>query len=162
MEQDRIDLRDRGEQRALAAADEIARLHARDADQPVDRRRDARVAQVERRLLHRGLAGLDLRRFRVLSGARVVQFLLADGLLRHERRVARDVALRLLKPCLGRRELGLGRRQQRFERLAIDLVEQRALANRRAFLKFTVSRKPSTRARISTSWNPWVWPTSSR
>ncbi len=44
---------------------------------------------------------------RVLRGARVVELLLADGLLRHERRVSRDVVVRLLEPRLGGRQFGL-------------------------------------------------------
>ena len=60
-EDDRIDLRDGRQQRALAAADEAARLHLRRADQAVDRRHDPRVAEIERRLLHRGLGRVDLR-----------------------------------------------------------------------------------------------------
>ena len=130
-EEDRIDLRDRGEQRALPAADEIARLHLRGADQSVDRRRDARVAQVERRLLHRRLRGFDFRSGRVSRGQRVVELLLADGLFRHERRVTRDVVPGLLEPGLGGGLVGLGPGQDGLERLAVDLVQQVALPNER-------------------------------
>ncbi len=102
-------------------------------DQPVDRRRDARVAQVERRLVHGGLAGLDLRGFGVARRFRVVELLLADGLLRGQRCIARHVVLRFFEPRLGRRQFGLRCRQDRFERLAIDFVKKIALADERAF-----------------------------
>ena len=132
-EDDRIDLRDRRQQRALAAADEAARLHLRRADQPVDRRGDPRVAEVERRLLDRRLGRLDLRSRRVLRGPRVVELLLADRLLGDERRVAGDVVVGLREPRLRRRQIGLRLRERGLERLRIDLIEQVALADERPF-----------------------------
>ena len=69
-EEDRIDLRDGRQQRALAAADEVAGLDLGACRQPADRRGDARVAEVERRLLDRRLRGLDLRSRGVLLRAR--------------------------------------------------------------------------------------------
>ena len=109
---DRVDHRDRRQQRALASSDEAAGLHQRRADQPVDRRRDPHVAEIEPGLVRRSLGrvdlrprGVDLRPRGVLEGARVVELLLTDGLLRDQRR-ARDVVVGLIESRPGRRQIG--------------------------------------------------------
>jgi len=104
-------------------------------DEPGERRRDAGVAQVERGLLDAGLGRFDLRASRVLLGDRVVELPLADRLLRDERRIPRHVVVRLGQPRLSRGLVGPGLRQDGFERLSVDRVQEVALAHDRAFLE---------------------------
>ena len=80
-EQDRVDLRDRREQRALAAPDQVAGLDLRGADEAVDRRSDVRVAEVERRLVDGRLVPRPPGPGPRPGGDGVVQLLLADRLL---------------------------------------------------------------------------------
>jgi hypothetical protein len=126
-EERRVDLRDRRQQRAFAAAYEIARLHQRRPHQPADRRRDPGVPKVESGLFDGGLARVHPRARRVLLRERVIQLALADGLLGDQRLVTRNVVVRLGQAGLGRGLIGPRLRQSRFERLTIDLVEQVAL-----------------------------------
>ena len=126
-EENRIELRNRGQQRVLSAAHEIASLDERDPDKTADRRGDARVAQIERRFLDGGFRGLNLRARRVLLRPRIVELLLADCLFGGERGVARHVVVGFGEPRLRGRLLGLRRRENRFERLPVDGVEQRPL-----------------------------------
>ena len=137
-----IDLRDRHEQCALAAPDQVAGFHLRRADQPVDGRVDRRVAEVVLGLLQRGLLGIDLSRGRVPRRQRIVEFLLADRLLRHQRRVAVDVVLRLLEPRLGGGELSLRVGHGRLQVLRVDLVEPLALRHQRALRERHCLKEP--------------------
>ena len=140
-----------GEQRALAAADEIAGADKRGADHAVDGRSDRRVAEVEPRRLDRG----DLRRHlgprRFLHGERVVELLLADGLFGHERLIPLHVVVGLRKPGLGRLQIRLRVGDMRLEGLSVDAIEAWPFRTIVPSANSTVSRYPSTRARISTS-----------
>ena len=93
-------LRHRRQQRALAAADEVAGLHERGADEPIDRRGHRRIAEVEPGPVDYRARGGDLRARGVLRSDRVIELLLADGLLGGERREALDIVLRLHQPRL--------------------------------------------------------------
>lgn len=134
-EQDGIDLRDRRQQRALAATDEAARLDLRGTDEPVDRRGHVRVPEVERHALHFRLARLDLRSGRVGCGDGVVELLGTDGLLGGQWLQALDVVLRLFVAGLRGPQFGLRVCQRGFERLAVDAVEHLSLAHQRALVE---------------------------
>ena len=130
-EQDRVDHRHGRQQRAFAAADEVAGLDLRGADDPVERRRDRAIAEVEGRLFRGRGRGVHLGLGRVPGGEGVVQLLLADRLLRGERLVPGHVVAGLLVPRPGVGEVGLRRREGRLEGLGVDLVERRALRDER-------------------------------
>jgi hypothetical protein len=132
---DRIDRRDRREQRVLAATDEVARLHVGLADAPVDRRIDLRVLQVEL-----GVAGGGLCRIEVAFGGALD----ADGGLVHlprdridgdERFVAGDVLLRPRAVGLGPCELSARLRERGLQISRVDRVQKIAFRNEGALAK---------------------------
>ncbi len=131
-EEDGVHLGDGREQRALPAPDEVAGLDLGRAHEAVDRRRDPRVAEVERRLVGRRLHGVHLGAGRVLGGQRVVELLLADRLLLHEGRQAGHVGVRLGELGLGRGQVRLRVGEGGLQGQRVDQVEERALAHERA------------------------------
>src|SRR5204863_6368117 len=91
LEEDGIDQRNRDEQRVLASADEVAGFHFGGADQAVERRGNARVTEIDVRLVERRLGSRDLSGRGVLHRDRVVELALAYSLLFDERFESRDV-----------------------------------------------------------------------
>ena len=132
-EEDRVHLGDGREKRALATPHQVARLDLGRPHQPVDRRRDVRVAEVERGLVHSRLRRVHLGACRVLGGQRVVQLLPADRLLLDQGPVARDVVVGLLEARLSRGQVRLCVGEGRLEGQGVDLVEERALAHEGTF-----------------------------
>ncbi len=130
-EEDRIDLGNRREQRALAAPDQVARLHLGGPDDPADRRSDVRVAEVECRIVDRRLLRVHLGPRRVAGGHGIVEFLLADRLFGNQGLEAGDIVVRLLQAGIRVGKLGFGFGQRRFQRLRIDEVEGGALLDER-------------------------------
>jgi hypothetical protein len=130
-EQDRVDRRDGREQRALAAADEVAGPHLRRADDPVQRRRDRGVTQVELGLVESRLRGVELGERRVARGDGVVVVAPAHGLLLGEGLQAGFLDLGLPDAGFHRRDLRLRVGDRRLEGLGVDLVERRALRDER-------------------------------
>ena len=161
-EENRVQLRHRREQRRLAAADEVARPDERGADQPIDGRGDGRVAEIDPRALRGRNRGLHLGLRGIVGRDGVVELLLADRLLGRQRREALDVVFGLDLPRAPCRRIGFGGGERGLQRPGVDAVEDLALSLPEPSVKVTSSRMPSTRARISTSSAPLVWPTSSR
>ena len=128
---DRVHLRDGREQRRRP--DQVADLGAGDGGDAVDERGDAGEAEVQLGALDRRLRR-GLRRLRRVAGAEVVvQLTLRDGALLGERPIAREIALALGELRAGFGEARLRLAERRFERPAIDLEQQLALPDERAF-----------------------------
>ncbi len=140
-ENDRIDRGNRRQQCAFTTPDQAPRLYLRRADQAIDRCRDPRVAEIEFCFVQRGARRFDLRLRRILFRTGVVKFLLTDRLFRDQRRVARDVAICFFEPGGGDGDVGVRLCDGGFEGRWIDLIEQIALANERAFTEVDAVEK---------------------
>ncbi len=90
IEPDRIDLRDRGEERRVAFADEAADRNLLRADAPRDRRLHITIPEIQFRRSHPRFSGSHIRLVRFLRGHGGVEILLGSGPLRHERREPGD------------------------------------------------------------------------
>ncbi len=110
--------------------DEVADLLLGDAGDPRDRGRDARPRQVEAGLGDRRLERADRRPRAALRRPRVVELLLADGVLGRERLGARDVEVRLRERGPGLLEVRLRLLELRLELARVDLEEELAPARR--------------------------------
>ena len=113
---DRVDLRDRGEQRLLRL-DQAALGLQRAAGDAADRRLHARVAEIELGLGERGLRGLDAGRRDLLGGHGIVDrpcWLTIPWLISGLQ--ALDVARALRQPRFGAGQIGVGARQRGLER----------------------------------------------
>ncbi len=130
---DGVDGGDRGEQRRLALAHEVAHLVLGLADEPGDGRGDARVGEVEARPLEVGLAGLHLGGTGLPGRDGVVELGLAHGPLGDQRREALHVQVALVELGLAGRQGGLGLGQRGDVLLVVDGEEQLPLLDRRAF-----------------------------
>ena len=138
-----IDLRDGGEQRGLAAADEIAGLDLRGSDQSGNRRRHAGVAEIDRRLFDGRLRGIDLRSRRLPRRQGVVQFLLAHRLLRDERHVAQATSVSVFSSVACRSRLVRPSRPSAWPRAASDRFDiELALLDERSLAKIHALEKP--------------------
>ena len=158
----RVERRDVGEQAVRPGRDEAAGLLAREARHAGDGREDRRVAQVDFGLLHPRPRALDGGDGRVFAPLRVVEVLLAERILGRERPDALQVGACRAEPCLLRLHLGPRRRQRRLEGLAVHLEQHVTLVDDGCPRDTrSDSRKPSTRARISTSCELSVSPTNS-
>ena len=125
---DRIELRDDDDARRVGGVHDVARVdlaHARDA---VDGRLDARVVELQLRVLDLRLVALHGAAQLLDGRALVVDLLLRDELLRDDGLVALEVALRAAQLRRVARERRLGLVQLDVERPRIDLREQLAAA----------------------------------
>src|SRR5437879_6172916 len=127
---DRIDLRDRGEHAVLT--DEIAHLRDTDACDAGDRRLDLGPVEIELRLLDAGARRVDRRLRGAIRLHGVVELLLADRAFLGERRIARDVLLRLRELRFGAPEVAFGGIQRGAVRPGVDREEQRAGLDQRS------------------------------
>jgi hypothetical protein len=96
-EVDGVDAGHGGEQRALAAPDQVAGADLGLAHQPVDGGVDLRVAELDLGGFQRGLGGVHPGPGRALGGERVVQHLARDGVLLPQRLQAADIARGLVE-----------------------------------------------------------------
>ncbi len=117
-------LADDGGQRAAAGADDIADGDGSAADQPVDRRLDVRVGEVDLGLAELGLGGEDLSGGGALGGLGIFDVAALPG-----RRVQQGLGAGELDVVVLQRRLGLGDGgglggDLRLERAALELVEQ--------------------------------------
>ena len=95
---DRVDLRDRGEERRAVLADQISDTDEREARDAGVGRLDLGVREVQLGLLERGLGGGDLPGGVGVGGDRVVELLLRDDALRRQVLVALERGVRV-GPC---------------------------------------------------------------
>jgi len=107
--------------------DQSPLVKAAPLDQPVDRRRNQRVVQIELRLDEFGSRGLKLRPRGKLLRHRVIDVFLAYGLLRQQRPDAGKILRCLDQSRFRLRDLGLRGGRRRLKRHRIDLIEPVAL-----------------------------------
>jgi hypothetical protein len=158
---DGIDLGDVGQELALAAAHESPRVDFRLSDQTVVGREHFGVAQVDLGGLDSRLRCLDGRLLRPLDGDGGLVLLPRDGVFRDQRLEADDVLMSSGELRFRLREVRLRLRDGSLEGSGVDGIEKLSRLTNVPSSKFTVSRKPSTRARISISVFPRVWPMAS-
>ena len=108
----------------IAGLDDVAGVDLAQANAPADRRRDARIAELQLRIVDHALVGLD--HAFVLAHQRLlgVELLLGDRVLLEQCAIAFEVDLRVGQLRLVARHLALGLGQLHLEGARIDLGQQ--------------------------------------
>ena len=132
---DRLELRDDDDAVGVAGVHDVAGIDLPQAEAAADRRGDARIGELQPRVLH--LTRVHADRAFVLAHERSlgVDLLLGDRILLEERVVALEVEPRVLEERPVARELSLGLLELHLEGARIDLGKELALLHKMAFLE---------------------------
>jgi hypothetical protein len=131
----RLQLRDHHQAVGVARSHDVAGIDQAQAGAAADRRSDARVGELQLRVLD--LAAVDAHRALVLAdeGELGVDLLLGDRVLLEQRLVALQVELRVLEQRAVPGELALGLLELHLEGARIDFGKEVALLHRLSFLE---------------------------
>jgi hypothetical protein len=115
--------------------DDVARVHLAQPHAPGNRRRDARIGELQARAVH--LAAIRLDHALVLAHQRFlrIHLLPGDGVLREQGAIAREVELGVLEERRVLQKLTLGLGELHLERARVYFGQQVAVLHQLAFLE---------------------------